>query len=324
MNLSVCAQKIAGKAVLVRLDLDLPATNDGYDTTRLEDGLETLQFLLDKKAKSITIIAHRGQPKGKKDSKLSILPFEKLILEKLKNPGKIPVKLRENLRFDPREEKNDPAFAKELAKGHDVFVNDAFASSHREHASIVGVPKLLTSCLGMHFEKELKFLKACIQTPKRPVLFILGGGKPETKLQYVDLLAKRADVLLVGGILAKSFKDTPPTNRRMIVGALTEDGFDITQPAIDQFLRFIAMAKTIVWNGPVGKYEDIAHEAGTRTIAEALSSSSAITVIGGGDTEAALTKFNITKGITFVSSGGGAMLEFLAHGTLVGIDAVEK
>jgi len=316
--------KPANKRFLVRLDLDLPLEKGKFDTTRLEDGVATVQYLLDNGASKITIIGHRGRPGGKKNLKYSMKPIEKLLLKYLKKDQEKKVTVLDNLRFSPGEEKNLEGFAKKLAKGHDFFVNDSFAASHREHASIVGIPKILPSYFGLQFQKEIEGLRPIIEGPKRPYVLILGGAKGETKLPLMEPFKEKADVILVGGKLASQQGENPVTNRKLILAKLEEHGKDISFGAIEQFLRFVAMAKTIVWNGPLGMIEKEEYRTGTRAIAEAISRSPAYTVVGGGDTEAALSLLNISKGINFVSSGGGAMLEYLAYGTLPGIEAVKN
>jgi 3-phosphoglycerate kinase len=313
---------VTGKSVLVRLDLDLPETKKSFDTTRLEDGLATLRYLVDHKAKLITVIGHRGRPEGKKVSKLSLKPIETLILKSLKAPKEIKIVVKENLRFDSREEKGSVVFARELAKGHDLFVNDAFASSHRNHTSITYIPKLLPSCFGLQFEKELRGLKPVIESPKRPFVMIFGGAKLETKLPMIQQIAEKADIILVGGKLALELEGHPIEHRKLIIGKLNAEGKDISKPTEEQFSRFVAMAETIVWNGPMGKIEDPKQKAGTRAIAHMIAHKRAYTVIGGGDTEAALSSMKVGGSFSFISSGGGAMLEYIAKGTLPGIEAI--
>jgi len=324
MEHSLSLLKCEGLSVLVRLDLDLPEVRRKLDTTRLEDGLATLRYLIDRGVKKITIIAHRGRPEGKRVAKLSMKPVEKVLLAQLKVPKTVEVKVLENLRFDAREESGSVAFARELAKGHQAFVNDAFASSHREHTSITCLPKVLPSYFGLQFEKELRGLAPAVVDVKRPLLLVLGGAKLETKLPIINAMTERADIICVGGKLATELTNHPIANRRLIVGKLTSDGKDIAKPTIEQFARFISMAQTIVWNGPMGKFEDAKYRNGTRAIARLLSAGRAYTIVGGGDTEAALTVMKLEKGIKFISSGGGAMLDYIAYGTLPGIEAVKK
>ncbi|KKT98158.1 MAG: Phosphoglycerate kinase [Microgenomates group bacterium GW2011_GWB1_45_17] len=320
---TVQSANVQGKAVLVRMDLDLPKRGRGYDETRLDNGLESLHWLLKQDAKTVTVVGHLGRPGGKRIFAFSLKKIEKLLRSKFTKDENKKIKVLENLRFDSGEEKNSVLFAKKLAKGQDLFVNDAFASSHEEHASIVGVPRLLPSYLGFQFQKELEGLEKAVHEPKRPLVAILGGAKLSTKMHLLKPLEEKVDVLLVGGKMATELVQHPVENRKLIVGQLTKDGKDISPPTIEQFIRFIQMAQTVVWNGPLGKYEDKAYRRGTYAIAQFLSHSRAYTIAGGGDTEAALTAFNMKKGIKFISSGGGAMLEYIAFGTLPGIKAVE-
>lgn len=323
------------KNVLLRLDLDLPCNNGEFDTTRLEDSFETIKYLWREKAKHVTVIAHRGH-EPKKTKEFSLAPIADILYDKLllqtgfKKAKREQLEewldVLENLRFDPREEKNDPKFAAELAKDQDVFVNDAFATSHREHTSIVGIPKLLPTVFGFQFEKEMTVLKKVTETPKRPFVFVLGGAKLETKLPLIEKMAELVDVILLGGKLAVEARATNLKQRRMIVAELNEDNLDISPKAAEQFERFITDAKTIVWNGPMGKFEDEEHMAGTKYIANAIARTSAYKVLGGGDTEAAVTLLKINEGKAFshISSGGGAMLYFLSHRKLPAIEAAQK
>lgn len=314
---------IRGKSVLVRLDLDLPLEKGKFDTTRLSDGVQTLQYLIDHDAKKITVIGHRGRPEGKKVSKLSLKPIEKLLVKIVKIPKTVEFRVLENLRYDKREEAGSLPYAKELAKGHDMYVNDAFASSHREHTSITYIPKILPTYFGLQFEKELKGLAPLIANQKRPFIAILGGAKIETKLPIIKALQEKADVILVGGKLAVELIKHPIENRKLIVGVLTKDGKDISKLTVEQFARFISMGQTIMWNGPMGKFEDAASRSGTRAIGNLLAGTKGYTVVGGGDTEAALSLLKVRKGISFISSGGGAMLDYVAYGTLPGIEAIK-
>lgn len=316
---------VRGKKVLVRLDLDLPQTGKGFDASRLEDGLPTLRYLLDREADYITIIAHRGRPKGKKVRTLSLKPVEVLLRKKFQKEENERMTVLENLRYDSREEKGSMLLARQLAKGQDLFVNDAFAASHRPHTSIICIPKLLPSVMGTHMEREVMALKKVTDEPKRPFILILGGAKLETKLPLIQTFKEKADVILVGGKLAIELQKHPVKNRKLIIAELTKDGKDICDDSVQQFKRFIAMAKTVVWNGPMGVFEDKKHQEGTKAIAESLNHSSRVyTVIGGGDTEAAATKFRSEKHISHVSTAGGAMLDYLATGTLPGIQALEE
>ena len=326
------------KTVLVRLDLDIPAEDD----FRLKAELPTIEFLLNQKAK-IILMGHLGRPEGRVVEKLSLKPIAlrigklldlKFKIENLKNTFKIEdflafglsekLLLLENLRFYPGEEENDLNFAKKLAKLGDFYVNEAFAASHREHASIVGIPKFLPHCAGFHFAKEVENLSKVLENPQKPVVFVIGGAKQETKLPLVAEFAKKTDRVLVGGLLPTSskFKVQSSKFKNIIWGKLTKDGLDIDENSIKKFKDIIKAAGTIVWNGPMGKFEVLEGIRGTRETAEAIAESLAFKVVGGGDTIAALNKFGLLSKMDFVSTGGGAMLEFLAKGNLPGIQAI--
>jgi len=309
-------------SVLLRLDLDLPVLNGELDLSRLETGLLSLKHLLDKGVQHVRVIGHRGRPEGKKVRALSLKPVEAALKARLSSEQAKRVEVLENLRFDAREEANDPSLAKELAKGSGLFVNDAFASSHREHTSIVGVPAILPSVIGLHFESELKHLHVAEQ-PNRPFIVLIGGAKIETKLPLITRMCEKADVVLVGGKLIQELEHHALAHRKLIRGKLDESGLDISQDTVSQFERFFAMAKTIVWNGPMGKVED-GHLFGTQAMVTALKKSNVPIIIGGGDTEVYLDSELTSKSNVFVSSGGGAMLTYLSQGTVVGLEAIAK
>jgi len=309
---------VSGKRVLLRLDLDTdPDPND----LRIKASEETLNYLKEKGASEIIILAHKGRPEGKVDESLSLKPFQPLF-------DKWGAKVEENLRFDPREEANDLEFAKKLAALGDIYVNEAFASSHREHASIVGLPKLLPHAVGFHFQKEIENLSKVLENPKHPVLFLLNGIKQD-KLDYLEGIKKFADKVLVGGRLPEYLGDAAlesvrlqPENAQVVIGNLTMDKEDITLNTVDRFVKEIGSAATIIVSGPVGKYEDEGHRQGTDGVFKAVAESPAFKIAGGGDTEKALSILNISNKFDWISVGGGAMLEFLTKKTLPGIEAL--
>jgi phosphoglycerate kinase len=227
----------------------------------------------------------------------------------------------ENLRFFPGEEENSPEFTEKLSLLADFYINEAFSVSHRKHASIVGLPTKLSSAAGFHFKKEVENLSKSIDNPPRPVVFIIGGAKPETKLPLVYKLAEKADWVLVGGTLAGEEKGV---KGNIVFTDLKESGLDITSESAKMFSGIISRAKTIVWNGPMGKYEEEESTEGTREVALAISAANAFKIVGGGDTIASLTKFKLIDKMDYVSTAGGAMLEYLANGSLPGIEALEK
>lgn len=321
-----------GLRILVRLDLDLPVDAAGqFDTTRMEDGFATLSYLREHGAAHVTVIAHRGHHVDlAKQAEFSLKPIADLLYIKLLKRKAFQetsdeqlrewLEIRENLRFDPREEAGDLEFAKDLAADQDAFVNDAFATSHRAHTSIVFLPQVLPAYFGLQMEKELKVMKKVTESPDHPVVFILGGSKLDTKMGLIEKVSQYVDVVLLGGKLALEAAQTGFQNPKVMIASLTPDGFDIDAAAVAQFTAKIAEAKTIIWNGPMGKFEDGEHAAGTKAIAEAVAASRAFTVIGGGDTEAALTQLGVdeTK-FNHISSGGGAMLEYLSEKTLAAL-----
>ena len=309
--------EVTGKKVLLRLDLDCEL--DPNDL-RIKTSQETLDYLKKKNAE-IIIIAHRGRPEGKVDESLSLKPFQPVF-------AKWGAKVEENLRFDRGEEANSPEFSRRLADLGDVFVNEAFADSHREHASIVGLPKLLPHAAGLRFIKEVESLSKVIENPKRPLLFIVGGSKKD-KLDYINDLKKTADKILVGGRLPEYLGDNTvsirslETDEQMVVANLIMDKEDITIHSIECFEEEIAKAGTIVLAGPMGKYEDKGHRQGTERIFTAVAASQAqFKVTGGGDSLIVVRLLNLVDKFDWVSVGGGAMLEFLAKGTLPGIQAL--
>lgn len=314
-------EKVKGKNVLLRLDLDV-----GVDTSRIESAKDTLNFLVENSAK-IIIIGHKGRPNGGRDDSLSLEGLtpvlSKLIAKEVIFEGEGQVVLKENLRFDPGEETNDENFARELASLADFYVNEAFAVSHRPHASIVGVPKFLPHAAGFRFTQEVENLSKVIENPKRPVIVLISGIK-EDKVEMAKALAGKADKILVGGRLPKYFGDTKADPGKMMIADLTFDGFDITLNSIERFKKEIKEAGTIVLAGVLGKYEDEGHRQGTKEVFTAVAESNAFKIAGGGDTEAALTMLSLTSKFDWISVGGGAMLEFLASGTLPGIEALKK
>jgi phosphoglycerate kinase len=296
-----------------------------------------MRFLTERGAKTI-IIGHLDRPGGKVTEGLRLDPVAKKLSGHLEIVHKLDdcvgseveeavgamsdgdVLLLENLRFHPEEEENDPQFARKLALLADLYVNDCFATSHRKHASIVGIPQLLLSYAGLQLEKETLILRSIRVEAKRPILFIVGGAKPETKAPLVKKLSQMADKILLGGTLMfeKSLEGIP--NVIFPVDAIGVE--DIGPETVKMFTEEIKKAKTIVWNGPLGVTNSKEFEVGTRKIAEALAAADAYTVVGGGDTVAALTRFGLRDKMCFVSTGGGAMLQFLADGTLPGIEAL--
>lgn len=348
------AASLAGIAIL-RLDFNTE------DTWRMEASLETINFLLEK-ADKIVILSHKGRPGGV-DPKLSLrndseilkkllgrevdffseFNFEEIKTE-IEGAPRGSIFLLENLRFLPGEEANDPALAQSLASLGNFYVNDAFAVSHRENASVVALPKLLPSYIGFEFKKEIDNLNKIINT-EPPFILILGGGKAEEKLEMIKFLYDKISAAVLGGVPANTllkikgadvaesitakepekFKDFLNMDKIILPEDwVAEDGkiLDIGSQTIENFKYHIRGAKTIVWNGPLGLIENEKFMKGTLAIAEEIANSNAFTLVGGGETVMFLKQFGLDKKIKFISTGGGAMLDFLAGKELPGIKAL--
>lgn len=352
---------VEGKKVLLRIDSDVDIKEGKIlDDTRLASSLDTINFLTSKNAQVI-IVGHLGRPEKKfsvssfqfpiqKSKELSLEPIAHWFAHILKGIvkesqiGRIPgwiitkdVSLLENIRFYEGEEDPSTASGQELIKQlsslGDLFINDAFAVAHRNHASVVGITKYLPSFSGLHLEKEIEILSKVLKNPKRPLVVIIGGAKIETKLPMVEKMHHIADYVLVGGeiaeqtrILAKVQHEKLPGIRSiLLVADNKEHGFDITDKSVENFIQVINIAKTIVWNGPLGVTgHEKEYEQGTHRIAEALASSNAYKIVGGGDTLSYLKQHNLLDKFDFVSTGGGAMLEFLSGHKLPALEALEK
>jgi len=342
-------KNIKGKTALIRVDFNVPIKNGKVlDDFRIKKAVPTIKFLQQKGAK-IVLISHLG-----KDGSESMKP----VADCLKKYIKKNVTLLENIRKYPGEEKNDPKLAKELSKLGDFYVNDAFSVSHREHASVVGIPKYLPSYAGFQLEEEIKNLSKVFLKPKHPFLFILGGAKFSTKMPLIKKYIKLADSLFVGGALANDFlkakgyevgkslvDDTKGIenilkNKKLILPVdvvvlfreklvtkkVEEVGkddtiLDIGEETTKIIGEYIKKSKLVLWNGPLGKYEN-GGEKGTQKLLKKVASSKAESIIGGGDIVSIVSKMKIEKKISFVSTGGGATLDFLANGTLPGIKAL--
>ena len=334
--------QVSGKRVILRADLDVPL-KDGQigEDYRLRALVPTLKYLLNQKAR-VLIIGHAGRPTSAKASagkpgmhvvpELSLKPVADYLgdllgreVEFFDNYSLLSVNyslaMLENLRFWPGEEANDPDFAKKLASIGDLYVNDAFAASHRAHASIAGVPELLPAYAGLRLEEEVKELGGVLETRCRLLVFVLGGAKTETKAPLVPAFAAVADAVLLGGRLMFM----PELNKipKVVFPVDDLDTFDIGEKSIHLFTDSIKNAQTVVWNGPMGRWEEERYVAGTRAIAAALAESPAKTIVGGGDTIAALSAFGLLEKMKYISMGGGAMLEFLAGEKLPGLVALD-
>lgn len=383
---------VAGKRVLVRVDFNVPLTEAGQvsDDTRIVAALPTIRHLTDNQAKVI-LMSHLGRPKGKVDPKYSLQPVATRLSELLGHPVAFAsdcvgakaeaavaqmsageVLLLENLRFHAEEEKNEAGFAKQLAALGDIYVNDAFGTAHRAHASTEGVTHYLQPAVcGFLLEKEIKFLGTALADPERPFVAILGGAKVSDKIAVVRNLLGKVDSLLIGGGMANTFlaaqgkelgqslveKDAIPLAEELlaqaaeqrvqihlpldavVAPALTaESGQTVPIDAVPQdemvldigpatrqyFAAVLADAKLIVWNGPMGVFEREHFAAGTRALAEAVARSHAVSIVGGGDSAAAIAQAGLTDAITHVSTGGGASMEFLEGKELPGVAALSE
>ncbi len=341
---SVHDAKVQGKRVFVRLDFDVPIVKGEIeDDSRLISGLETIKFLLDE-GSTVIAAGHIGRPVGE-DAKLSTEPIARWFMRKFLDTDFRKAKIDEfkgfmlndsffvleNLRFDKGEEENDEDFSKRLGALADIYVNEAFAVSHRSHASITGIAKLLPHFAGFHLTKEIKVLGRILNDPKRPLAFIVGGAKIETKLPLISNMHRFADFVLVGGELAEQTKILAKEQHQKITGQkamllvadLTPDNFDITPNSVENFAEAIERSRTVVWNGPMGFIEE-GHTEATIELTKIISKTDAYKVIGGGDTIGFLNNKKLLDKFDFVSVGGGAMLEFLAGIKLPGLVALEN
>lgn len=330
--LNIDSLDLNDRRVLVRGDLDVDI-KEGEEPKRIETLLSTINKCFEKGARQVVIIGHRGRPEGNRVEELSNKVLVEYFSTKLNQEVEFvedvynyfdsdkKVRLLENLRFWPGEEENSEDFSKAVSIWGDVYVNDAFGSSHREHASIVGIPTLLPHGAGLQLYSEVEHLSRVLENPARPLVFIISGLK-EDKAKYVDVFKDIADKVLVGGRLPEFFGDDY-NEPKVQLARLMPDKEDITMHYIEHFEGEVKRAKTVVISGPIGKFEDEGHDQGTKRVFAAVAESDCYSVAGGGDTEAALEKFGVKDKIDWVSTGGGAMLEFLAKGMLPGIEALK-
>lgn len=304
------------------------------DTTRIEDSIPTLKLLRAHHCSCI-ILSHFDRPDGEPNPEKSLKPILPILkthlseditfidylpdLNQALNLSSSPIIFLENLRFWPEEEANDLRFAQTLAKFGDVYVNEAFANCHRDHASMTGIPAIIPGYAGLSLVKEIKVLQKVTLNPERPLVVVVGGAKLETKTPLINAFASMADAILVGGKIAKTMQNQPNLPNNVFLASLTADSKDITPESATQFSQKILSAGTVIWNGTMGIFEDPAAKQGTTTVAQAINQTHGFTLIGGGDTEAALTELNLEAGIDYISTGGGAMLTFLSEGNLVAL-----
>ena len=357
---------LSGKSVLVRADFNVPIS-DGHitDDLRIRAAVPTLRYLLEAGA-SITACTHLGRPKGEADSAYSVEPVRAKLAEWLPE-----VTLLDNLRFDPGETANDPAFVQTLIEGHDAYVNDAFGASHRAHASIVGPPQFLPSAAGRLLHREVEVLGGMNDRPRRPFVAVMGGSKVSDKLAVIEALLEHVDSLIVGGGMCFTFlkakghnigsslceDDMVETCKALLDGPKTihlpyditamgpdgrlfepEAGGDVRQIGVEipdgwmgvdigpgsaaQFGDVIHQAGTVLWNGPMGVFEDPRFAGGTGAVAQAMADTKAFTIVGGGDSAAAAKQFKVDRDMDHVSTGGGASLELIEKGDLPGLEAL--
>jgi len=344
MNLPfLSTSDISDRTVLLRADLDVDLEKNKSEVLRLKALIPTLSFLKERKCRVI-IIGHKGRPEGN-DKKYSL----ENICKDLSGLSKIDIKfsnellgdivrkeidslssgnflMLENLRFHKEEEKNDENFSKKMSEYAEIYVNDSFATSHRNHASIIGIPKHIKGYLGLRFEEEVKNLSKVFENPQKPVIALISGVK-EDKMGYAKAIVNKVDKVLVGGRLPEYFKNEKSVRAfndsdKLIIANLIFDKEDITLHSIERFKEEIKKAKTIVLAGVLGKYEDEGHRQGTKEVFEAVANSDSFKIVGGGDSLVAIDMFNLRQKFDWVSVGGGAMLEFLVKGSLPGIRAL--
>ena len=381
---------LKGKRVVVRVDFNVPQDKEGKitDDNRIVGALPTIQYLIDRSAR-VVLMSHLGRPKGEFNMKYSLAPAAERLSELLGRPVKMAkdvigedadrvvaslkegeVCLLENLRFHKEEEKNDPEFARKLASYGDVYVNDAFGTAHRAHASTEGVAHYLPAVSGFLIEKELKFLGSAVEEPERPFVAILGGAKVADKIGVINNLLEKVDALIIGGGMAYTFVKarggeigtslldaerldyalemiakakekgvklllpedsvaadaySNDANIQVVDSYHIPEGYmalDIGPKAQKAFAEAIRGAKTVVWNGPMGVSEMSNFASGTVAVAEAMAQSDAVTIIGGGDSAAAVVQLGFADKMSHISTGGGASLEFLEGLELPGVAAL--
>jgi phosphoglycerate kinase len=392
-KLSIRDLDLKGKRVFIRVDFNVPLDEQGRVTNdaRIQASLPTIQFVLQHQG-WVILASHLGRPKGKVNPKMSLKPVAEALSKTLNRKVSLAsdcvgdavlaqtkamkegdVLLLENLRFHAEEEANDPEFSKQLAALCEVYINDAFGTAHRAHASTVGmIPYVGQAAAGLLMEKELAYLEKAVSNPERPYVAILGGAKVSDKIGIIENLLKLVDVLLIGGGMAYTFlqaeefevgKSLVETDKVPLAESLLRKaegskvklllpidhvvankvdasadakitsiqetpiewmGLDIGPETIARFKTHIVTAKTILWNGPLGVFEIETFAAGTIAIAQAVAESSATTIVGGGDTIAAVTKAGVAGKISHISTGGGASLEFLSGIKLPGVEALSE
>ena len=340
---SVRDADVAGMRVLVRADLNVPL-EDGRvaDDTRIRAALPTLELLVERDAAEVRVCSHLGRPKGP-DPGFSMRP----VAEHLRGLLAERVEVLENTRFNPGETSNDPEFARELADGSDLFVNDAFGSAHRAHASTVGVAELLPAYAGLLLERELEELGKLLGDVERPFVLVSGGAKVEDKLGVLQNLGGKANEVLIGGKMAEQLREENPLPFEVALpsdvvaaSAFAEDaetrvvpfdelpegwlGLDIGPETRRDFGERIGRARTVFWNGPMGVFEWPRFAAGTKAVAESVAGVDGFTVVGGADSARALQELGYADRVSWLSTGGGASLELLEGKELPGVAAIPE
>ena len=339
---SVREADVEGRRVLVRADLNVPLENGRIaDDTRIRAALPTLKLLRDRRAAAITVCSHLGRPEGP-DPAFAMKPVEARLRELF--DGELTV--LENTRFNPGETANDPSFARDLADDNDVFVEDAFGSVHRAHASTVGVAELLPAYAGLLLERELTELGKLLGDVERPFVLVSGGAKVKDKLGVLRNLGGKADSVLVGGKMAEELRDgdrlpfpvdlpsdvvVAPSMESTDTELVPYDqvppgsfGFDIGPATRARFAARIAEARTVFWNGPMGVFEQPQFADGTRAVAEAVAACTGYTVVGGADSIRALSEMGLIDSVDWASTGGGAALELLEGKELPGVAVIPE
>ena len=340
---------VVGKRVLVRVDFNVPLENGRVaDDTRIRAALPTIRYLLEEGASEIVLCSHLGRPKGP-DPAYSLKPVEAHLRTLLDDER---VRLLENTRFEPGETKNDPAVARELAAQADLYVNDAFGSAHRAHASTEGVAHLLPAYAGFLLERELQELGTLLEGPEQPFVAIVGGAKVDDKIGVLESLSERADAVLVGGKMAEELSARNGAQARLpgdrlvlptdVVAAASFDAdaeirvapadevpegwlaLDIGPETRTAFAERITSSRTVFWNGPMGVFEWPRFAAGTKAVAEAVAAAEGHTVVGGGDSVRAVEELGLANRVDWISTGGGAALELLEGKELPGVAAIPE
>jgi len=341
---SVREAEVSGKAILVRADLNVPLENGRVaDDTRIRAAVPTLELLLERGAAAVRVCSHLGRPEGA-DPAFGMAPVREHLRWLLPDDR---LQVLENTRFDPRETENDEGFARELAEGCELYVNDAFGSVHRAHSSTEAVARILPAYAGLLLERELEMLGRLLGDVERPYIAVVGGLKVEDKLGVLQNLAGYVDTMLIGGKMAEQLREDNPLQAQVQLpvdviaaaefaegaesGVFRPDelpegwlGLDIGPESQTLFAEKIRAARTVFWNGPMGVFEWERFAGGTRSVAEAVADCGGFTVVGGGDSVRAVNELSLAERLSWVSTGGGASLELLEGKELPGVAAIPR